>query len=125
MAREIETYSQPENWNANNVVYWEETSKELRAEGMHGALLAKAKKFLENDCIKEIPFGWACLPIEGYNKTSYEIKPGKQGFTCNCQGFKTRIDKGEKRICSHILAVKQLMYINRKRKIRKFKGSRN
>ena len=70
---------------------------------------AKIKKLIENKCIRYVGNNtYICLPIKGYNKTTYIIRRSdiyECGFECNCQGFQTKVKKGEYPICSHIGAV--------------------
>lgn len=68
----------------------------------------KAEKFLKNGSIIETyidPSGrihrFKCIPINGYNVTTYNIIKYKNGsYTCTCQYYRT-----SKQVCSHILAV--------------------
>lgn len=49
-----------------------------------------------------------CLPIEGYNKTTYALKRATEnefGFECDCQGFQTRKKNAGAGSCSHVLAL--------------------
>lgn len=92
----------PKEITKSNVVYWSEHWKKLIVEGGEKAKGAKAKKFLENDCIeycKEEKL-YLCKPIRGYNKTIHKMKPIKGGFECSCQEYQTY-----QRTCSHILAL--------------------
>jgi hypothetical protein len=61
----------------------------------------KIRKFLENGCIKkEDDNTYVCLPLLGYNISTYTIKRRPDGrFSCNCQGYNKRGD------CSHVQAV--------------------
>lgn len=122
-AVEIETFEPPVEYNEDNVVYWHKESKELRTASKSGdkkagTLLTKAKEFLFNDCIKqENGTTWLCLPIPDYNKSTYNIRLTSEGWDCNCQGFNKKQsdfkdgNSNIKPICSHILAVKQFMFI--------------
>lgn len=93
----------------------------VTAEGLinrHGkisnAIMTKALKFLDEDCIEKIHacddiYGYfkefyVCKPIKNYNKTAYtliikEIE-GIKHISCNCQ-YATMKDK----MCSHALAL--------------------
>lgn len=117
-----ETMEPPKKYTPNNVCYWETTSKDLITEDKGKPMLTKARKFLENDCIRgvgETLTTWECLPLPNYNKTTYRISLTKTGFVCNCQGFNKKLKDYDslssdvKPICSHILAVKQLNFINK------------
>lgn len=59
---------------------------------------AKIRKFLDHGCIVKINNDtYNCLPLLGYNTTTYTIRRGPTGnFRCNCQGFNKRFD------CSHV-----------------------
>jgi hypothetical protein len=61
----------------------------------------KIKKFLENGCIVKVNDDtFNCVPLLGYNSTTYTMKRGPEGtFNCNCQGFNKRLD------CSHVQAL--------------------
>ena len=107
----------PEEFTYRNVMYWEPDSMELiklKKDGSKQAatLLTKAEDFLLNDCIVRTNIGWDCLPIEGYNSTTYHIFIDQySNFACNCQGFVSKVKNGEKGICSHIVAVKQFNFM--------------
>lgn len=117
-----QSYEEPREYTPTNVIYWEDTSKELRREGRFGtSLLNKSRKFLQNNCIKQISdASWTCDPIKDYNKTSHYIISTTRGLTCDCQGFKKKqkdFDEGNsniKPICSHIVAVKQYCFLEEK-----------
>jgi len=110
-----QTYEEPEELTPNNVVYYSNTYKELRAlddkKWKTYAILLKAKRFLREGCIEysKEKKCYLCLPIKGYNKTTYEIKSLKdRQFECNCQ-FYQRVVKKQNipgLICSHICALK-------------------
>jgi len=106
----------PVSFNPNNVMFWEPESQELislKKDGSKqaGTLLNKAHRFLEEGCIQRIGNNqWVCHPIKGYNKTIYRIELNTS-FNCNCQGYQSKLRKGEKPICSHIIAVKQFEFM--------------
>jgi len=112
---EIETYHKPKKYTPDILVYWEPFTKELVSLAGKEArpLIAKARRFLEEDCIKRLnPAYWECGPIKGYNKTTYIISHNNAGFMCNCQGFNKRREEGTTLLlCSHILAVKQFEFM--------------
>lgn len=122
MVEEI-NFEAPKEFNSKTVVFWEPTSKELKVAGEKGLfkanpLLTKAKKFLDESCIRKINnTTFLCTPLKDYNKTSYTISSTSEGFFCNCQGFNKKLQehtegKSEiKPICSHVLAVKQYCFI--------------
>ena len=98
----------PTELTAHNVVYWSEHWKKLVVEGGETAKGAKAKKFIENNCIEYIKKEnsktgkgyYICKPIPDYNKTTHEINSVNGEFECSCQEYQTY-----KRVCSHILAL--------------------
>ena len=101
------------NLKPQNVMYWEPTSKSLMRISSLGdktaaTMLTKAKKFIESHCIIEQNDGYICLPLEGYNKTTYTIKNG----ACNCQGWSSKQAEGQG-FCSHVLAVRQYEYLKK------------
>lgn len=108
-------FEPPREFTPQNICYWEPDSKQLmvqRKEGdsSAGALLTKARRFLEENCIEKSEGCWICKPIKGYNRKTYHMKLERIGWTCSCQGFKTKIEKGESPICSHIVALKQKIF---------------
>lgn len=116
------TYDPPKEYTPKNIIYWEQTSNELRMSGRFGmALLNKARKFLLNHCIEQIDYVcWICKPIKDYNKTEHHIISTERGFTCDCQGFRKKQEdfedgkSSEIPLCSHIIAVKQFCFIKSK-----------
>jgi len=110
----------PKELNYKNVVYWSEHYKRL--VGMEGvkektahAIQVKAKLFLKNKSIQYDPnesgydsyssnfdgHRFICLPIKGYNSTTYRLWIKKDGSgECSCQFNQTNsID------CSHLIAL--------------------
>jgi len=60
----------------------------------------KVKRFVELKRIIKIKEGeWKCLPVQGYNITTYTMIKDLAGWRCNCQGFSKRED------CSHLQAL--------------------
>ena len=61
----------------------------------------KVKKILACGCLKRMHSDfWQCLPIKGYNVTTYDLKRGLNGrFSCTCQGYYKRGS------CSHLQAL--------------------
>ena len=104
----IETEEPPTELTAHNVVYWSEHWKKLVVEGNETAKGAKAKKFIENNCIEYVKKEFSetgkgyyiCMPIPDYNKTTHKINSVNGEFECSCQYYQTY-----KRTCSHILAL--------------------
>jgi hypothetical protein len=85
--------------------YYSRLNKECRASQRD-----KAREFLERGCIiydlNERVF--KCLPIAGYNKTTYSLTKAAHpcGFECDCQGFQMKKKRGDPSpICSHVLAL--------------------
>jgi len=107
----IEKPSRMEYWN---VMYWCPESQELLRQKKDGSteaatLLSKAETFLLNGCIERFGSLFVCRPLKGYNKTTYKIKSNP--WVCDCQGFNSKIKNGETGNCSHILAVKQFIFM--------------
>ena len=101
---ELETYERPEQISPQNVCFWFEKEQRLS-----GSQKAKAKKFLENDCIKEeSDEEFSCLPIKDYNSTTHRIthSPLTNKWTCTCQFNR---DMGGE--CSHIIACRLFLFI--------------
>lgn len=67
----------------------------------------KILKFIEHRCIEYSPEMkcFLCHPIPGYNVTTYTVKREGKGFSCNCQGYQTKLKRGEEASCSHIGAT--------------------
>lgn len=60
----------------------------------------KVRKIIElNRLVKQAEDRWHCIPIPGYNSTTYVITRGANGWICNCQGF------SKKNTCSHERAL--------------------
>lgn len=67
----------------------------------------KIRKLVEHKCIKRTgPDTWLCLPIQGYNSTTYKITRDVAGIHCNCQFYvmNSSITGGTKD-CAHIGAM--------------------
>ena len=94
-----------------DVIKWDASKKILK-----GSMYDKAWKFVNLGLIKETEriedaVNYDILPILGYNSTVYHVEYTllsnyEMGYTCNCQGFNTKLRKGEEAICSHIIAVR-------------------
>ena len=109
-------YEPPQVLTKQNVIYWSEHYKRLEGCKEGKAIKTKARKFLELNCIAYDPEGekygyekgdyenhkFICLPIKGYNKTTYRMWWSKeiQDFVCSCQ-FNQKV----KMPCSHITAL--------------------
>ena len=69
----------------------------------------KAFLFFKHGCIQEKAVGvFLCKPLDGYNKTEYVVREDSSfgcGFRCNCQGFQSKLQRGEPPRCSHVDAV--------------------
>lgn len=111
----------PSRIDYRKVMYWEPESQELVKDKENGdkiaaTILTKAETFLANNCIIALnPYVFTCKPIPGYNKTSYTIVRSCNSldtWSCNCQGYVSKAKKGEGN-CSHILAVKQFLFIEK------------
>lgn len=118
MKQETETFEKPINYTPNNVCYWEEESKQLMTGKKNGAILSKAKRFLQEGCIERKSDGeWICKPIKNYNHGTHRIRSFKENLVCGCQGFVAKekaFEKGTSEIkpfCSHTIAVKQFCFL--------------
>ena len=113
------SYEEPTELTPNNVVYYSSTYKGLKILDETGtwktyAIRMKARRFLRENCIvysKEKKC-YQCLPIKGYNKTTYDLKANKdKTFECSCQFHQQVVKK--KNIpglcCSHALALKLML----------------
>lgn len=116
--KEIETFEKPKNYTPNNVCYWEEESKQLRTSKKQGAILGKAKRFLQEGCIEQKSDSeWICKPIKDYNHATHTIRSFKDYLVCRCQGFAIKekaFEQGRsttKPFCSHTIAVKQFCFL--------------
>ena len=100
----IETYERPRKLTPKNIIYWNPECRELKNVENGSARITKAKRFIKENCIILDGNNFKCLPIQGYNKTTYSgsLTPSD----CNCQFF----NKTGK-ICSHILSAKMLKQI--------------
>jgi len=97
-------YEKPKYLTKENIIYWSPEYKELKGE--YPNICSKAKKFLQEDRVREFEGYFLVLPISGYNKTTYKVKINPD--ECNCQFF----NKTGK-TCSHILAVKMYMRLKK------------
>ena len=88
--------------DAQYVQYYDHTSQSLRK-----TLNDKAKKFIDCGCLESAldGNGYLCHPIQGYNTRTYHIQRVDESYVCNCQGFQSKLKKGEFPFCSHVLAV--------------------
>lgn len=118
MIQQIETFEPPREYNSSNIHFWEPISKGLKDKKEGKVLISKAKKFIDQGCVKQISIAsWICSALKGYNKSSYYINSIQDGFECDCQGFKQKLKEYEeghsdqKPICSHVLAVIQFNFM--------------
>ena len=81
----------------NDTCYWDVIKEELV-----GSQKSKALKFNRLKLIKSNGDGsFSCLPILGYNRTTYHLSKGDDGWDCNCQYKNKNPDKE----CSHTIAL--------------------
>lgn len=100
------------------VCFYSHTYKEFVTE--YGQVRAdvlkhKASKFIENRCLDYSPENkeFFCKPLRGYNTRTYTLVNHNLGdFECNCQGYQSKLKKGEFPSCSHILALKLAFKMN-------------
>lgn len=71
------------------------------SQTLHGSQKQKALKFNRLKLIQYLGHGaFICLPIKGYNKSTYTMKKAQGEWTCNCQWFvKNSLQ------CSHLIAL--------------------
>jgi len=100
--KEADDFCQLYGLDCDDICRWDAISKTL-----HGSQLDKARKFNRMHLISPGNNGvFFCLPIPGYNSTTYEMKKTELGvWTCNCQH---NVQTGMQ--CSHILAL--MLYFN-------------
>lgn len=74
----------------------------------------KARKFIEHECLQWDPDRkcFICLPIPGYNSTTYSLFHTKDSFQCDCQAFVKKYKESGHGFCSHVLAL--LIFLKRK-----------
>ena len=82
--------------NPREIQYWNHKLEKLEHKQKD-----KIRKFLYLRRIKKVTDNYYhCLPIEGYNTRTYDIKREAFGdWHCNCQGYNKKGD------CSHVQAV--------------------
>jgi len=103
MQKDLETYEKPALLTPKTVIKWSEHYKRLEMEGEKTySIRAKARKFIENNCIEydKEKKCYLCKPIKGYNSTTYHLINKNGEFECSCQ-----FHQKTKRMCSHILAL--------------------
>jgi len=68
----------------------------------------KVRKILEHNCLRKVGKDtWNCLPIAGYNVTTYRLTKMPSGsYSCSCQGHKKR------GACSHSAALHALLFFD-------------
>ena len=108
----------PIRLTSDNVIYWSEHYKQLENVKEGNAIRTKARAFIspENNCIQwdKDQKCFICLPIKGYNKTTYRMNKLKNGsFDCSCQFYNKVSQFWEQPICSHTLAL--YLYLKLKR----------
>lgn len=95
-----------------DVQYYDHFTGELAHTQTH-----KAQKFIEHGCIEynsEMKV-FLCGPIKGYNTRTYTLRYiGSGRFSCNCQGYKKKMETTYDPFCSHILAL--MLYFKSKKK---------
>lgn len=103
------------------VMYYDHIKQKLE-----GAMIDKAIKFFNAECIKPVYdglnelIGYECRPLNGYNTRTYSLRAHPVfGWACNCQGFnkkEAQFNEGkiDYVICSHVIALS--IYLKDKRK---------
>lgn len=97
----------------NDICFWNHWAKELK-----GSIVSKAKRFYKCKLIAYCGFNtWVVEPIKDYNTRVYTVTNVRdeediRSFSCNCQGFQSKLRKFKLRestdepYCSHTVAVK-------------------
>lgn len=108
----IETYEQPEKLTPKNVCFYSHHLKILidsKGNKIAGVMNRKAILFLEHDCIRYDQYErvFFCDALKGYNKSNYRLtlNPETNKYECDCQGYTSKVIKGELPFCSHLLAL--------------------
>lgn len=93
------------------VQFYSEHAKELLYSQRN-----KILRFLECRCLEYDGDGvFLCLPIPGYNKTTYSMKKNVVGdWECSCQFYQKYKKLGEVRFCSHLGALFEFFKRGRK-----------
>ena len=111
------TPEKPQPWELNpkTVCYYSHTLRDFVDEYGDKTALAmhrKASKLIELGLVNYKANGvFQVSPIPGYNTRTYQLEPtGKPGavsdkFSCNCQGWQSKVKRGGKPGCSHTLAL--------------------
>lgn len=111
-----EQIEKPTELNADNIIYWSDSLRQLQGITEGSAIKTKALAFLRKDLIKYDADSklFLCLPIPNYNSTTYKINNrGDNHFECSCQ-FYNKVSKiWDHPTCSHIEAVKLYLEIRR------------
>ena len=102
-----ERMTPPIRLTEDNVIYWSEHYKQLEGIKEGTAIRTKARAFLHNNSIQwdKDQKCFICLPIKGYNHTTYRMFKKGENFDCSCQFYNKVSKDWEKPICSHILAL--------------------
>jgi len=107
METKLSDFERPED-----VQFYSAHARELLQSQQH-----KIRKFLQHRCIEYVGNNtFICKEIPGYNKTCYKLTKLLSGdFDCNCQGYMTRYNRGDKRpFCSHLGALYEYFARGRK-----------
>lgn len=119
---EIETvsYEPPKELNYKNVIYWSASLRQLEGIKEGSAIKTKALNFIRKGLVgydNESKVFYV-KPIQGYNKTTYQINNRGDGhFECSCQFYNKVSKDWEHPTCSHIQAVKVWLEIRRWNKV--------
>ena len=79
-----------------------------KLEKLDSPMKNKIRTLIENGCIRKVNDDeYKCLPILGYNKTTYTMVRKPDGnFKCNCQGYH------EHNNCTHLEALRIAWEVN-------------
>lgn len=105
----IEKTEKPDKLTPKNVQYYCSHTGELKHSQIHKASIFVELGLIQYDSLNKCYY---CLPIDGYNSTTYTLTKGKVGYFCNCQCCRNKIRDGtynpdieDLRACSHLMAL--------------------
>ena len=121
---EIQKEELPEILNPKTVCFYSHFYRgfiDEHGEKVAHPLKVKALKFLKNNSIRyDKDMGcYFCDFLQGYNSRNYQLTWNKElkRWECNCQSFVTKLKKGEKPFCSHLLTLMLYFKIKNWRKV--------
>jgi len=87
----------------NNIQHWDKVLKRLKFSPTW-----KVIALLEHNCIHKLNGYDRFLiePLKGYNISQYTVNRLHEYFICNCQGWQSKLNRGQKPYCAHTIAVR-------------------